>query len=149
MYFSNCHYYFSIRLIISVIFCNFAVCVVCQEFQDGQGENEKIAKLETWSFRSCTLKPVSCSLVLKEKLKETGKGCLKRAEILYCAVWDIPEPFLCLRRVKIQILLQEKQRADFGVCCSVSRAHSMLLDLVGKTGNGKQLYHCWQFSPKM
>lgn len=99
---------------------------MCQEFQGGQGENEKIAKLETWSFRRCTSKPVSCSLALKGKLKGNREGVSKQAAVLYCAMWDVHELFSFLRRVKMWILLKENQRTAFGVCycvCSVCRAN--------------------------
>lgn len=69
----------------------------------------------------------------------------KKGVVLYCALQDVPEAFSCLRRVKMSVLLKEKQRPAFGVCCcvcSVSRAHLMLIYKVRKTGNG------WQFSPK-
>lgn len=59
---------------------------------------------------------------------------------------------LVSERVKMQILLKEKQRTAFGVCCcvcSVSRANLMLLFQVGKTGNGQRLSHCQQFSSKI
>lgn len=126
--FRNGVFHFSIMLIIFCYFCNFAISVMCQEFQDGQGENEKIAKLETWSFRRCNFKSVSSSSVLKGKLKETGKRCLEKV-VLYCAMGCSWTLFLSQESQNVGTA-EGKAKNTFGVCCcvcSVSRAHLMLL----------------------